>query len=189
MPFQMREGTQQNAIDRVKCTELLQLAQKSNHLGLQTAAGFQKQNFSLQVWKIPGTGKLEQTTDVAAHNDAFHLIPLYKGIGKGKQGIPLFRLIMADLIQHAGIAGHGIDVNARTGERDGSGFRFSHALGASAALAVAMNSVHPVSGMRWISRRRSIRSSSETGSTQLGSMQAGETGFSSAVVMALEISE
>ena len=116
MPFQMREGTQQNAIDRVKCTELLQLAQKSNHLGLQTAAGFQKQNFSLQVWKISGIGKLEQTTDVAAHNDAFHLIPLYKGIGEGKQGIPLFRLIMADLIQHAGIAGHGIDSIEHTGQ-------------------------------------------------------------------------
>ena len=33
------------------------------------------------------------------------------------------------------VIGLGIDVNARTGEHDGSGFRVSHALGASAALA------------------------------------------------------
>ena len=71
--IKLRESTEKDAADVPEGTELLQLAEISQKLGLAPAVGLQEEELSGAGWEIFSSGQFEETANVSADEGAGHV--------------------------------------------------------------------------------------------------------------------
>lgn len=69
-PFQFCEGSQKNAADFPEGTELFQLAEISQKLGLIPAVSLKKKDVSGKIREVFRSGQLKEATDVSSNQDS-----------------------------------------------------------------------------------------------------------------------